>query len=93
MADTQTLVIFLAKSLPDPVKGYTLYLDNLFPSDPLAVELGKLGIGVMSTARFNTLGLSSSLIELKHAEMGGSGQAPGRQPIPRQGRQTKRMRE
>ena len=68
MADTQTLVISLAKSLLDPAKGYTLYLDNLFPSIPLAVELRKLGIGVMSTTRLNTLGLPSSLIQLKHAK-------------------------
>ena len=30
MADTQALVISLAKSLPEPARGYTLYLDNLF---------------------------------------------------------------
>jgi Transposase IS4 len=65
MADTQTLVLSLAKSLPDLVKDYTLYLDNLFPSIPLAVELGKLGIEIMSTARVTTLELSSSLIQLK----------------------------
>ena len=65
MTNTQTLVLSLAKSLPDPVKSYTLYLDNLFPSIPLAVEVGKLGIGVMSTARLTTLGLPSSLIQLK----------------------------
>ena len=61
-------MLSLAKSLPDPVKGYTLYLDNLFPSIPLAVALGKLGIGVMSTARVNTLGLPSSLIQLKRGK-------------------------
>jgi len=65
MANTQALVLSLAKSLPDPVKSYTLYLDNLFPSIPLAIELGKLGIGVMSTARITTSGLPSSLIQLK----------------------------
>ena len=65
MADTQALVLSLAKSLPDPVKGYTLYLDNLFPSIPLAVALGKLGIRIISIARINTLELSSSLIQLK----------------------------
>ncbi len=68
MADTQALVLSLAKSLPDPACGYTLYLDNLFPSIPLAVELGKLGIGVMSTARLITLGLPSSLIQLKRGK-------------------------
>jgi len=65
MADTQALVLSLAKSLPDPACGYTLYLDNLFPSIPLAVKLGKLGIGIMCTARLNTLGLPSSLTQLK----------------------------
>ena len=68
MADTQALVLSLAKSLPDPACGYTLYLNNLFPSIPLVVKLGKLGIGVMSTARLNTLGLPSSLIQLKRGK-------------------------
>ena len=68
MADTQTLVLSLAKCLLDPVKGYTLYLNNLFPSIPLAIELGKLGIGVISTAQLNTLGLPSSLIQLKRGK-------------------------
>ena len=68
MADIQTLVLSLAKCLPDSVKGYTLYLNNLFPSIPLAIELGKLGIEIMSTARLNTLGLPSSLIELKRGK-------------------------
>ena len=68
IANTQALVLSLAKSLPDPAYGYTLYLDNLFPSIPLAIELGKLGIGVMSTARLNTLRLSLSLIQLKRGK-------------------------
>ena len=66
MADTQALILSLAKSLPDPAKGYTLYLDNLFSSIPLAVALGKLDIEIMSTAQVNTLELPSSLIQLKH---------------------------
>ena len=50
MADTQALVISLAKSLPDPsVIGYTLYLDNLFPNIPLAKALGEIDIGIMGT--------------------------------------------
>ena len=68
MADTQALVLSLAKSLPDPAKDYTLYLDNLFPSIFLAVALEKLDIGVMSTAQVNTSGLPSSLIQLKHSK-------------------------
>ena len=65
MADTQALVLSLAKSLPDPAKSYTLYLDNLFSSISLAVELEKLDIEVMCTAQLTTLELSSSLIQLK----------------------------
>src|SRR5437016_8612180 len=50
MADTQTLVIYLAKSLPNPaVQGYILYLDNLFSNGYLAKALAQLGIGVMGT--------------------------------------------
>ena len=41
MADTQTLVISLAKSLPDlTVQDYILYLDNLFTNIPLIDALG-----------------------------------------------------
>ena len=50
MANTQALILSLAKSLPDPAYGYTLYLNNLFPSIPLAIELGKLDIEVMNIA-------------------------------------------
>jgi Transposase IS4 len=49
LADTQTLVISLAKSLLDSAIGYTLYLDNLFTNIPLATALGQLGIGVIGT--------------------------------------------
>ena len=48
MADIQALVLSLAKSLPDPDIGYTLYLNNLFPSISLATALGQLGIGIMA---------------------------------------------
>ena len=68
MVDTQTLVLSLAKSLPDPAIGYILYLNNLFPSIPLATALGQLNIGVMATARVNTLGLPLSLVQLKKAK-------------------------
>jgi hypothetical protein len=69
MADTQTLVISLAKSLPNPaVQDYILYLDNLFTNIPLANALGELGIGVMGTTRVNALGLPLSLVQLKHAK-------------------------
>ena len=50
MTDTQTLVISLAKSLPNSAtQDYILYLDNLFTNVPLANALGQLGIGVMGT--------------------------------------------
>ena len=68
MADTQALVLSLAKSLPDPIKGYTLYLNNLFSSIPLAIELEKLDIKVINTARLTTLELPSSLIQLKRGK-------------------------
>jgi len=68
MTDIQTLVLSLAKSLSNSVKDYTLYLDNLFSSISLAVELEKLDIEVMSTAWLTTLELSSSLIQLKHSK-------------------------
>ena len=61
MADTQALVISLAKSLPDPAQGYTLYLDNLFNNIPLAHALAQLKIEIMGTAQINALGLSLSI--------------------------------
>ena len=48
MTDTQTLVLSLAKRLSNPAKSYTLYLDNLFSSISLAVELKKLDIEIMN---------------------------------------------
>ena len=68
MADTQALIISLAKSLSNPTIDYTLYLDNLFGNIPLATALGKLGIGVMRTARITALGFPLSLIQLKKAK-------------------------
>ncbi len=62
MADTQALVIFLAKSLPDLAQGYTLYLDNLFNNILLAHALAQLEIGVMGTARVNAIRLPLSLV-------------------------------
>ena len=68
MTDTQTLVISLAKSLPDPAQGYTLYLDNLFNNIPLAHALAQLKIGIMETAWVNALGLPLSIKQLKNAK-------------------------
>jgi hypothetical protein len=67
LADTQALVISLAKSLPEH-QGYTLYLDNLFTNVPLANALGELGIGVMGTTRATALGLPLGLSQLKQAK-------------------------
>ena len=50
MTDTQTLVIFLAKSLSDlTVQDYILYFDNLFINISLADALEQLDIEVMRT--------------------------------------------
>jgi len=51
MANTQALVLSLAKSLPNLnlASSYTLYLDNLFTNIPLVTALGRLDIGVMGT--------------------------------------------
>ena len=69
MADTQTLVISLAKSLPNPAtQDYILYLNNLFTNIPLANTLGQLDIGVMGTTRVNASGLPSSIIQLKYTK-------------------------
>jgi hypothetical protein len=69
MADTQALVISLAKSLPDPEsQDYILYLDNLFNNIPLAHALAQLKIGVMGTARLNAIGLPLSLVQLKNSK-------------------------
>ena len=50
MTDTQTLILSLAKSLSDSVQNYTLYLDNLFSSIPLAIKLEKLNIKIINIA-------------------------------------------
>jgi hypothetical protein len=68
MTDTQTLVMSLAKSLPNPAQDYTLYLDNLFTNGPLAKALGELGIGVMGTTRVKALGLPLIIRQLKYAK-------------------------
>ena len=48
MTDTQTLIIFLAKSLSDSAQDYILYLDNLFSNSFLAKTLRQLDIEIMS---------------------------------------------
>ena len=69
MADTQALVISLAKSLPNlAAQDYILYLDNLFTNGLLAKALRELDIGVMGTTRVKALGLPPELIQLKQAK-------------------------
>ena len=69
MADTQALVVSLAKSLPDPeTQSYMLYLDNLFTNIPLADALAQLKIGVMGTTRINAIGLPLSIVQLRKAK-------------------------
>ncbi len=58
MTDTQTLVIFLAKSLLNSAQDYTLYLNNLFINSLLANDLRKLDIEVMKTIQIKALELS-----------------------------------
>ena len=68
MTDTQTLVISLAKSLPNLAQDYILYLDNLFTNDPLTKTLRQLDIEVMRTTQLKTLELSLIITQLKHAK-------------------------
>ena len=69
MTDTQTLVISLAKSLPNlATQDYILYLDNLFTNIPLVNALRQLDIGIMGTTQVNASGLPSSIIQLKYAK-------------------------
>ncbi len=68
MTDTQTLVIFLAKSLLDPAQDYTLYLDNLFTNSLLAKTLGQLDIEVMRMTQVKALELSLTIRQLKQAK-------------------------
>jgi hypothetical protein len=50
MTDTQTLIMFLAKSLSESAQDFILYLDNLFINLSLATALRQLDIEVMRTA-------------------------------------------
>ena len=65
MTDTQTLVIFLAKSLLNSAQDYILYLDNLFINDLLAKTLGQLDIEIMRTTQVKALELFLIIKQLK----------------------------
>jgi len=69
LAETQTLVLNLAHSLPRDL-SYTFYLDNLFTNVPLAKELLKLNIGITGTARKTALGYPKWLVQLKEQGRG-----------------------
>jgi Transposase IS4 len=64
LAETQALVLNLARSLPRNLV-YNLYLDNLFTNVPLAKELLELNIGMTDTTRKNALGFPRWLVKLK----------------------------
>ncbi len=69
MADTQALVISLAKSLSNSAaQDYILYINNLFINSLLAKALSQLDIGVMGTTRVKALGLSLTIRQLKQAK-------------------------
>ena len=62
MTDTQTLIIFLAKSLLNLIaQDYILYTDNLFINDFLAKTLSQLDIEIMSTTWVKALELSLTI--------------------------------
>ena len=64
MAPTQGLVLYLAKTLPQP-QQYALYTDNLFNNVPLAKALLLLNIWLTGTARMNASGFPPSLVQQK----------------------------
>ena len=77
LAETQTLVLNLARCLPRNLV-YNFYLDNLFTNVPLAKELLKLNIGMTGTTRKNALGYPRWLVKLKEREEQGKGNGMGR---------------
>ena len=68
MINTQTLIMFLAKSLSESAQDFILYLDNLFTNLSLATALGQLDIEIMKTAQLNALDLSEEIVQLKYAK-------------------------
>ena len=68
MTDTQTLVVFLAKSLSNSAQDYILYLDNFFINDFLAKTLRQLDIEIMRTTQVKALELSLTIRQLKQAK-------------------------
>jgi hypothetical protein len=55
----------LALTLPTNELDFTLYLDNLFTSVPLAQALKEASIGMTGTTRKNSKGIPQWMLELK----------------------------
>jgi hypothetical protein len=51
LSKTQSVVLDLASNLNAPPKEYIIWLDNLFTSKRLLLELAAVGIGAASTVR------------------------------------------
>ena len=68
MINTQTLIMFLAKSLLNSTQDYTFYFDNLFINDSLAKTLRKLDIEIMRTTQIKALELSLTIKQLKYVK-------------------------
>ena len=68
MIDTQTLIMFLAKSLSELAQDFILYLDNLFINLSLATALEQLDIEIMRTVWVNALDFSEEIVQLKYVK-------------------------
>ena len=67
---TASVVIHLLEALPKGPKEepcYHVWLDNLFTSQKLLLELRNRGFGVTGTARFNS-GIAEDLLQLKRED-------------------------
>ena len=65
LPETQRLIMRLACTLPTNELDFTLYLDNLFTSVPLAQALKDAFIGMTGTTRKNSKGVPQWMLDLK----------------------------
>ena len=65
LPETQRLIMRLACTLPTNELDFTLYLDNLFTSVPLAQALKDASIGMTGTTRKNSKGIPQWMLDLK----------------------------
>jgi hypothetical protein len=65
LPETQRLIMRLACSLPTNELDFTLYLDNLFTSVPLAQALKDASIGMTGITRKNSKGIPPWMIDMK----------------------------